>query len=259
MRPEAGVGEKAGEGRGVGIVGENASIDRSHGWRWLTGPIPRPCVPEPELRNEMQRRAIGAAIVSRDPEQQRVFALLGDLDDDVEIALIVEDPGVNQLELRFARSSAPVFFDELRVGERALRILVEHPLIGMAGDRVEVEVLLLDILAVVAFAGNESEIALLENRIAFIPEGHRPAEDLIAVTEPGDAILAPAIGLRSRQVVGEERPRIAILAVVLAHRGPRAVGEVGTPLVPAGALVGVAGEAHFLDVHFVDRTTNVKC
>ncbi len=124
----------------------------------------------------------------------------------------------------------------------------------MARDRVEIEVLLLDVFAMIAFAGDETEVAFLENRIALVPEGHRPAENLIAIAESCDSVLAPAIGFRSRQIVRQERPRIPVLAVVLAPRRPRAVRQVRTPLVPAGALVNVAGKALLFRIHLVDRT-----
>src|SRR5439155_19602150 len=128
-------------------------------------------------------------------------------------------------------------------------ILVQHSLVRVTRQRIEIEVVLLDVLAVIAFARHQAEIALFENRIALVPERHRPAEDLVSIAEAGDAVLSPAIGLRSGKVWGEERPGVAVLAVVLAHRSPCAVRQIGTPLVPAGALMGVAGESLLLGVH----------
>ena len=127
-----------------------------------------------------------------------------------------------------------ILLDQLTIGKRALRILVEHPLVGVARQRVEMEVALLDVLAVVPLGRDEPEEALLEDRVALVPERQRPAEDLIAVAEAGDAVLAPAIRLRPRQIVREVRPRVAVRAVVLAHRSPGAVGEIRPPLAPAG-------------------------
>src|SRR3954468_5723602 len=105
------------------------------------------------------------------------------------------------------------------------------------------EVALLDILAVIRLARHEAEVALLENGVLLVPERERPAEDLIAITEAGDAVLAPAERLRSRQIVREVRPRIAVRAVILAHRSPGAVGEVRPPLAPARNVVRSAGQA----------------
>src|ERR1700730_14148932 len=195
------------------------------------------------MRNQMQRRAIGTAVVRRDAKEKDVFRLLRDVDDDVEVAAVVEDAGVNQLEFGILRSASPVFLDELRVRKSALRIFVDHALVGMAWQRVDVEVTLLDVFAVIAFVRHDAEIALLENRIAFVPERERPAEDLIAIAEACDAVLAPAVGLRSREVVRQKAPGVAAAAVILADRRPRAVGEVRTPYVPAGLLMSVASQA----------------
>src|SRR5205823_3728530 len=108
--------------------------------------------------------------------------------------------------------------------------------------RVEVEAVLLEVLAVIAFRRHQSEEALLEDGIALVPEGHCPAEDLVAVAEAGDAVLAPAIGLGARQIVGEPGPRVGVGAVVLAYRSPGAVGEIRPPLAPARDGMRVAGE-----------------
>src|SRR4051794_33357064 len=111
----------------------------------------------------------------------------------------------------------------------------------MARERVEMEVALLHILAVIRLAGHETEVALLENRVLFVPQRKRPAEDLIPVAETSDAVLAPPKCFRSRQIVRKVRPRIAVRAVVLAHGAPRAVGEIRPPLSPAGDVVRKAG------------------
>src|SRR5437588_6890564 len=112
----------------------------------------------------------------------------------------------------------------------------------MARQTVEMEVALLDVLAMVRLTRHEAEVALLEDRVLLVPERQRPAEDLITITETGDAVLTPAESFRARQVVRKVRPGIAIRAVVLAHRPPRAVGEIRTPFSPAGDFVGSAGE-----------------
>src|SRR6059058_4446883 len=105
------------------------------------------------------------------------------------------------------------------------------------------EVALLDVLAMVRLAGHEAEVALLEDRVLLVPERQRPAEDLVAIAESGDAVLAPSERLRPGEVVRQVRPRIAVRAVVLAHRAPCAVGEIRPPLAPAGDVVRSAGEA----------------
>src|SRR5262245_55408838 len=102
---------------------------------------------------------------------------------------------------------------------------------------VEVEVVLLDVLAVVALAVRESEETLLENRVLAVPQGQSKAEPLLVVGEPRQAVLAPAIRARPRLVMGEIVPGVAVLAVVLAHRAPLPLAEIGTPFPPLDPLL----------------------
>ena len=52
---------------------------------------------------------------------------------------------------------------------------------------------------------------------------------------PREAVLVPAVGARAGVVVGERVPRVAVGAVVLAHRAPGALGEVRPPAPPRRA------------------------
>ena len=78
---------------------------------------------------------------------------LGVLDDDVEVAVLVEDAGVEQLELGALAAAAAVLLDQPAVGKLRLRVLVEELHVRVRRRVVEVEVVLLDVLAVVALAG----------------------------------------------------------------------------------------------------------
>ena len=69
------------------------------------------------------------------------------------------------------------------------------------GVRVEVEVVLLHVLAVVALAVGQAEQPLLEDRILAVPQRQREAEQLLVVADAGEAVLAPAVGARARLVV----------------------------------------------------------
>ena len=72
---------------------------------------------------------------------------------------------------------------------------------------VEVEVVLLDVLAVIAFVAGEAEEALLEDRVAAVPEREGEADVLVAVADAGDAVLVPAVGARAGVVVRADTPR----------------------------------------------------
>ena len=129
--------------------------------------------------------------------------------------------------------------DEVVVREGPLRVLVQHPHVGMGRRRVEVEVVLLDVLAVVALGPGQAEEALLQDRVLPVPQRQREADLLLAIADAGDAVLVPAIGARSGMVVREVFPRLAVLAVVLAHGAPCAIADVRAPSAPVAS--GTAG------------------
>ena len=67
---------------------------------------PRPRVAEPQRREQVQRRRVRAAVVRGDQHQDVVVGALGVLDDDVEVAVLVEDPGVQELVLHVLLAAA---------------------------------------------------------------------------------------------------------------------------------------------------------
>ena len=163
--------------------------------------------------------------------------LLGVLDEDVEVAVLVEHARVEQFVLEFVPAPAAAGFDKVGVREGGLRILVEVLHVRVRRRAVEVEVVLLDVLAVIALAVGQAEQALLEDRVLAVPQGEREAEPLLVVGDAGEAVLAPAVGARAGLVVGEVVPGVAAFAVVLADGPPLAFAEVGPPLLPGGLLL----------------------
>ena len=73
--------------------------------------------------------------------------------------------------------------DQPAVGKLGLRILVEELHVRVRRRVVEVEVVLLDVLAVVALDGREAEQPLLQDGVVAVPEGGGEDEELIAVAE----------------------------------------------------------------------------
>src|SRR5581483_9788992 len=91
---------------------------------------------------------------------------------------------------------------------------------------------LLDVLAVVAFGAGQAEEALLEDRVLLVPEGEREAQARLAVADPEQPVLVPAVGAAPRVVVGQVRPGVALGRVVLAHGAPLPLGQVRPPALP---------------------------
>src|SRR5258708_2622137 len=81
-----------------------------------------------------------------------------------------------ELVLELLPRATAVLVQELVVGKRGLRVLVEHLRVRVRGRAVEVEVVLLDVLAVIALAVGEAEQALFEDGIAPVPQRDREAE-----------------------------------------------------------------------------------
>ena len=209
----------------------------------------RPVVAEPEGRQHVQLGLLRSAIGGRDLHQDVLGAGLGVLHEDVEVPILLEDPGVEELVLHLVAAAPPVRLHQVRVGIGRLRVLVEELHVRVGRRAVEVEVVLLDVLAVVAFAVREPEEPLLQDGVLAVPQGEGEAEVLLVVGDPAQAVLAPAIGPGTGVVMGKEVPGIAVLAVVLPHGPPLPVREIGSPFPPGNLLGTRFLQTTLLDVH----------
>ena len=191
----------------------------------------------------MQARGVGAAVREREADEQVVGAGLGVFGDDIEVARLVEDARVFEFELALLARAARVFLDQPRVGKLGLRILVERPQVGVGGRGVEIVPDLLGILAVIALRIGQAKDALLQNRVAPVPQRHGKAEPALAVGDAEEPVLAPAIRAAARVIVREVIPRIAICGIVLAYRAPLPLRKVGSPALPVPLAPRVFFEA----------------
>jgi hypothetical protein len=206
-------------------------VDRAHA-RLRGRAVPGPGVAEPRRRQQVERRRLGTAVEGGHLHHQIFGVDLRVLDEDVEVAGLVEDAGVDELVLGRAAVATAILVDQVGVGKRRLRILVEHPHEAVGRRRVEIEVVLLDVLAVVALVAGQAEEALLQNRVAAVPQRQRETQLLVAIADAGNAVLVPAIGARARVLVRQVFPRRAGGAVVLTDRAPRPVADVRAPSLP---------------------------
>ena len=65
----------------------------------LVRALPRPVVAKPDLRNDVHRHYIWAAICHRVLNEEIVRPFLGILGDDIRVALLIKDTRVNDLVL----------------------------------------------------------------------------------------------------------------------------------------------------------------
>ena len=127
----------------------------------------------------MDRRRLRPAIAHADLDEDVLRRLLGILHKDIEVAIIVEDTRIQQLVLHVATITLFVLLDQIAVRESRLRILVQVLHVGMRGRAVEVEVVFLDVFAVVGLAVGQAEHAFLEDGVFAVPQGHAKAKQLL--------------------------------------------------------------------------------
>src|SRR5215469_11137988 len=97
---------------------------------------------------------------------------------------------------------------------------------------VYVEVILLYVFAMVAFAIRQSEKAFFEDWIVAIPKSQRKTELLRVVRDAGEAILSPAVGTGPGLIMAEIAPGVSVAAVIFANRAPLAFTQVRPPFFP---------------------------
>ena len=176
----------------VRMRGEDRPLHLAH--VWLRLPLfGRPGVAKPERGEQMEPRRFGASVVDGDPDQDVLRAILGVLQHNVEIPVIVEDACIKQFVLELLPGPAPVRFDQVLIRKLPLRVFVEVLHVRVRRRRVDVEVVLLDVLAVVSLAVGQPEEAFLEDRVALVPKGERKAEALTVIRDAADPVFAPAI------------------------------------------------------------------
>ena len=121
------------------------------------------------MRQQVECRGFGCTVGNGHLHQDVFDIGLGVFDRHVEIAAVVEDSGVEDLELWRTEAAPAAFLDQAGIRELGLWIFVEHAHVSVARHAIEIVVELLDILAVIAFRIGQAEQPLLEDRIAAVP------------------------------------------------------------------------------------------
>jgi hypothetical protein len=80
------------------------------------------------MGDNVKRGTIWASVPGRDAEQQliRVVIILGGLNDDVPVAVLVEDAGVENLVFLVLLASPGAFFQKVLVGKCILRVFIQE-------------------------------------------------------------------------------------------------------------------------------------
>ena len=131
------------------------------------------------------RGRLRPAIDHADLDQEVLGRLLSILDEHVEVAIPLEDTRIQEFVLHVATGAPFVRLNEVGVVRKGrLGILVQLLHVRMGRRAIEVEVVLFDVLAVVAFAVGQAEQSLLEYWILAVPQTHAEAEHLFSSLIP---------------------------------------------------------------------------
>ena len=114
---------------------------------------PAPGIAKPERRQHVNRGAFRPAIDDFDADQNVAAIGFRVFDRHVEIAILVEDARIEQFVFEILISPARILGNQVFVREARLGILVKHLHVAVRRRAVEVEIVFLDILAVIALAG----------------------------------------------------------------------------------------------------------
>ena len=184
----------------------------------------------------MQSVGVRASIGHRDLHQHVIRVGLGVVHLDDPVPPAVEHPGVDQLVFGLKPISPPVLVDQILIRIRRLRIVIAPAVPGMTRDRVEIPPILLHVLAMIPLRPGQPERSLLQDRIASVPQRQAKAQPLLHVAEPGQTVLAPAVGTRPGMVMRQVVPRLTVGAVILPDRPPLPLADVRPPPVPIASL-----------------------
>src|SRR4030095_16210996 len=167
---------------------------------------PRPGVSEPERRKHMKACRLGPSVANRYAHQNVIRTFLGVFKKDVKVAVVFEDACIDKLVLEVIARTSAICLDKIYVRVLTLRILIEVFHVAVCGSRVEVEVILLNVFAVVSFTVGKTEETLFNDRVALLPESNREAKALLVVRDPAETVLTPTVRPRTRLVVTEVVP-----------------------------------------------------
>src|SRR4030095_366 len=154
----------------------------------------RPSVAKPQCRQDTQPGRFRPPVVHGDTDKHVFWSLLGVFDKNVKVAVVVKYAGVEQLVLELFPRAPPGSLNEVPVGILALRVLVEVLHVRVRRRAVEVKVVLLDVLTVIRLAVGEPKQALLQDRVALVPQRECEAQPLLVIADSAEAVLAPPVG-----------------------------------------------------------------
>ena len=211
--------------------------------------VPAPVVAEPYGGDDVDGGLVGAGVAYLQAPHQVLGTALRPGGGHYPVTVLGEDAGVHQLVLRLEPGAGSVGFEQVRVRERLLRVMVAPLQPGGGGSGVEVPPVVLHVLPVVALGAGEAVRPFLEDRVLAVPQRHRQAELLFLVADSAHPVLAPAEGPGTGVLERKIGPGVTVGGVVLPYRAPRPLGEVWAPPPPGQVATVGLGQPLLFIVH----------
>ena len=186
----------------------------------------------------MQRRLVRSTIRDGDKDENVFGRILGILDEHIEVAVLIEDAAIDQLKCHFVAAALLVPADQGIIGVCCVLVFVEVLHVRMRRGAVQVEVVFLDVFAVVTLAVGQPKEPFFQDRVPAVPKRQGKAKLLVIVGNSRQPVFTPAVGARPRLIMREIVPSIAIFAVVFTNRAPLPLTEVRAPFLPLSFAVG---------------------
>ena len=132
--------------------------------------FPRPCVAKPKLWQKVKRGLVWPAVPDRNKHVhcRRIDPRV--LDEDVKVAILVEDSRIDELVFPLMLPPGAIGFDKIRIRKFRLRIFVEHFQVGVGGGGIQVVIELLAIFSVIALRIGKAKETFFEDWITPVPE-----------------------------------------------------------------------------------------
>src|SRR5271157_1390933 len=129
----------------------------------------------------MKLSCFRTSIVDRDSDQRVFRIVLGIFHKDIKISIVIENSGVKQFVLKLFPRTPRVGLHQVEIGKFLLRVFVQVLHVRVGGGTVEIEVVFLDVFAVVALIVCQAKQALLQDGVAAVPQRQRETKLLLIV------------------------------------------------------------------------------
>jgi hypothetical protein len=170
--------------------------------------------------------------MNADLDQNVIWRLFDVLDIDIEVLVLIEDARIDEFVLKLFSVAFLAGLHEVVVRVGRLRILVQVLHVRVRRSAIQVEVILFDIFAVVAFAVGQAEQTFFQDGVFAIPESECKTEMLLVIGDTCQAIFTPAVSTGACLIVREIIPGIATFTVIFTNGTPLPFAEVRAPLLP---------------------------